>query len=368
VLNQSDVVPYLLKRKLISTKLIVESDLLVKDISGRNHNYAIISEHGQSYLLKQGVDQERKVTIAHEAAMYKLFQEEPTLKSKLPRSYGYDPEEHILILELLRDGQSLREYHAIRSCLSLPLARTLGEALATLHRVTKTAGKRYEDAYRLYDQPPWILSIHRTALHVFQQASRANMQLIQRIQSTPEIGRHFDALRRNWTAEALIHFDMKWDNCIAFARPGSQRKTRLYIVDWELADWGDPCWDIASVFSDYLNFWVFSMPITSEMPAEQAFELARCPLESIQQGIQAFWQRYVKRMELSRETADVWLMRTLGYTAAKLVQTAFERTQLSQQLTSGVESLLHLSSHIVQQPLEMVVDLLGFPLQQLHVI
>jgi len=343
---------------------------VVKDISGRNHNFAIISEYGPSYLLKQGIDQEKRATIAHEAAMYRLLYEETEqsgLKSYLPHCYGYNSEEHILILELLRDGQSLREYHAMRGRVSLPLARMLGEALAMVHRVTKRTSERDEAEWRLDNQPPWILSLHRPGLDVYQQVSSAHIQLIQRVQSMPEIARHFDILRSNWIADTLIHCDMKWDNCIVFARPGSKRKSRLLIIDWELAAWGDPCWDIASVFSDYLSFWVFSMPMTRETSAEQAFELARCPLENVQQGLYAFWQMYVKRMELSSETADIWLMRTLGYTAAKLVQTAFERTQFSQQLTSSIEALLHLSSHIIEQPLEMVVDLLGFPLRQLPV-
>lgn len=368
MLNQREVVSYLLARKLISPLSIVEGDVLINDLSARNHNYAIISKRGPSYLLKQGVDLERRTTIAHEAAIYTLLQEDASFRDYLPGSYGYDQERSVLVLEWLRNGQSLREYQERRGCVSLLLARRLGEALATLHHVSKTARWRDEDEHHIYSQPPGLLSLHRPDQFLFEQASPAHLQLMQRIQSVAELSQHFDTLCRNWTTTALIHGDMRWENCIVCARPGSQRKTRLRLVDWELAAWGDPCWDIASVLGTYLDFWVFSLPIIGDIPTEQALGLARYPLEQVQQGMYAFWQAYVKCTQLSNNSAGTLLMRSLGYTAAKLIQIAFERTQHARHLTKSVEALLHLSVHIVQQPLEMVIDVLGFPLQSFSAV
>ena len=37
---------------------------------------------------------------------------------------------------------------------------------------------------------------------------------------------------------ALVHGDLRWENCLALAAPGSRRRTRVLLVDWELAGAG----------------------------------------------------------------------------------------------------------------------------------
>src|SRR3712207_7392916 len=39
--------------------------------------------------------------------------------------------------------------------------------------------------------------------------------------------------------EALIHGDARWDNCIVYPRTASRRATRVKLVDWEHACFGD---------------------------------------------------------------------------------------------------------------------------------
>ena len=47
-----------------------------------------------------------------------------------------------------------------------------------------------------------------------------------------------------WRAETFIHNDVKWDNFLVYARAGSRRLTQMKIIDWELANFGDPAWDV----------------------------------------------------------------------------------------------------------------------------
>jgi hypothetical protein len=314
MLTHREVVPYLLGRKLLSTKTVIESDLEVVDASRRNRNYKVISERAPSYLVKQGISQEGTATVAHEAAIYRLLQ--PNANSNgfgryLPRCYGYDSEQRILILELLRDAQNQREYYLQRGHFSTTLARALGNALGTLHRLTKVEGKSEEDdpKYGFSDRPHWVLSVHRPDLDFLRKHSQASIEIIKIIQRFPEFCALLDEIRQGWRTETLIHQDLRWDNCIAFARPGSRRKTRLAIVDWEAADLGDPCWDAGSVFSDYLSFWLFSIPITGEAPPERFIELARYPLEKMRPAIRSFWRSYAQSMELDAASADEWLLR-----------------------------------------------------------
>ena len=39
--------------------------------------------------------------------------------------------------------------------------------------------------------------------------------------------------------DAFVHGDLRWDNCLLVAAPGARRRTRVLLIDWELAGRGD---------------------------------------------------------------------------------------------------------------------------------
>lgn len=366
MLTQRAVVPYLLQHNLISAQSIVEGDLAVVDASRRNRNCKVISERGPSYLLKQGVGPDGIETVAREAAVYQCLQStNATLgfARYLPRFFGYDPKEQILIIEFLRDAQNLREYHDRRGRFPVAIAAEIGAALGTLHRLDWMEREREWNAGSFEIQPPWVLSMHRPNLAMLQQLGSATVQAIKIIQRFPEFCELLDGLSNEWANKTPIHFDIKWDNWLIVARQSGSRKPDLRIVDWELAGVGDPCWDVGSVFNDYLSYWLASIPITGETPPERFTELARHPLGKMRPAIRSFWQSYARRMELDAATSAEWLLRAVKYAAARLVQTACESLYNSVKLTGNVVCSLQVSMNILRRPQEAIVQLLGIPLQ-----
>jgi len=360
-LTPSEAVSYLLKRELLHPEHIVAGDLTVADISRRHHNYKVAVGRASGYVLKQGIGKEKAPAVAREAAMYQVLESNGTgLRRYLPRFYGYDAEANILILELVEGAQNLREYHVQQGHASILLARALGNALGTLHR---TVERDKKDEKLAADPPAWILSVHRPTSKFFHECSGANLQLIRIVQQFSEFGEHLDGLRAGWQTEALIHRDIKWDNCMVFGKSPSARKTRLCMIDWELAGVGDPCWDVGSVFNDYLSFWLLSIPVTGEMPPDRFLELARFPLEKMQPALLSFWESYVKKRGLDSAAADRSLLRSVRYGAARLVQTAFEQMQMSMQLTGNIVCFLQLSLNMLQRPEEAAGRLLGLPIR-----
>lgn len=366
MLTQRAVVSYLLRRKLISEQAIVEGELKVADASRRNLNFQVISARGPCYLLKQGVGPDGIETVGHEAAVYQRLQSsigELGFDRYLPRFFGYDQKEQILIIEFLRDAQTLREYHDRKGRFPPTLAAALGTALGTLHRLNWTGGERDGEDRDLKIEPPWILSIHRPRLGMLQQLSSATIQAIKIIQRFPEFCELLDDLRREWIHATPIHFDFKWDNCLIVAHRSRNRKIDLRIVDWELAGVGDPCWDVGSVFNDCLSHWLGSIPITGETPPERFIELARYPLSKMHPAIRSFWQSYAQRMELDAANSSDWLLRSVKFAAARLVQTVYEGLYHSNKLTGNAVCSLQLSLNILKRPQEATVQLLGIPLQ-----
>ncbi len=360
-----EVAPYLLHRKLISPEVVVRGDLLVIDEARRNSNYKVMSRQGPGYLLKQGIGPNGSAMVAREARIYLSIQaraDAQRLRRYLPNCYGYDPETGVLILELLYEAESMGSLRRRHGRCSTALASAVGEALGSLHALPGREKQPSGQERELFYNPPWALAIHRPPLAIFRDISSANLRLIEMIQNTTEFCRLLDELRQGWRMDTLIHFDIKGDNLVVYTPPNGQRKTRVALVDWESARMGDVCWDIASVFSDYLGHWLFSIPITGEEPPERFLEMARYPLESIQPAIRAFWHSYVRCMGMDKAMSMQTLLRSVRYSAVRLLQTGYESLQLSSQLSGNIYGLLQLSLNILQRPLEASVYLLGIPL------
>jgi hypothetical protein len=205
---------------------------------------------------------------------------------------------------------------------------------------------------------PWVLSVHEPTLDIFRDISAANLQLIRIVQNTLQFPELLDELRRAWRVDALIHNDLKWDNCLT-ARKGSSRGAQVKIVDWEFAGRGDASWDVGSIFSNYLSFWLSSIPFTGEGPADQLLDLARCPLKRLQPAMRSFWSAYRSGMELSEAAAAEILSRCVRYAGARLIQTGFEQMQQATRLSGNVVYLLQLSWNILRRPQEALAQLAG---------
>ncbi len=365
MLTESELAQFLLRKQLISRESITKGDLVVEDVSRRNYDFKIISKRGRSYFVKHAAGAERVSTVEHEARLYNMFCSEVKRNHfgrHVPRYYEYDPKKRVLIIELIRDGENLREYHIRRRCFSSEVASALGNIVGSLHGWAGTNLKKLARIKAFVQKPPWALSLHHPGLRLLREMSSANIQIIKIVQQFEEFSQLLDNLRSEWKADTLIHFDLRWDNCIVLPQSIDGSNVRLKIVDWELAGLGDPCWDIASIFADYLSFWLLSIPITGETPPDQFVELARFPLERIQPALRSFWRSYDDCMELDAATSNEWLLRTTKYAAARLIQTAFEQTQFATQLTGNIVCLMQVSLNILRRPQEAIVHLLGVPL------
>jgi thiamine kinase-like enzyme len=137
----------------------------------------------------------------------------------------------------------------------------------------------------------------------------------------------------------------------------------LKLVDWELADWGDPCWDVAAIFSAFIVFWIQSLPLAPGRDAASAVKLTQFPIERMQPTIREFWRSYSEEMHLEPETAREVLERSVLFCGARTVQTAYECMQMSPQLNDAALYMLQASMNILMQPEEATRELLGITIQ-----
>jgi hypothetical protein len=356
VLAQEDVARYLLARRLVGPEAVVDGDLAVSDVSSRNRTYRVHSRGGPGYVLKQGVTADAVATVANEANVYeRLVRTQSGVIEHLPRFFGYDPAHGVLVLELVQQAEDLRTMQLRTGHFSAGPAALLGGALGALHRATETA-----ESGPLTPGVPWVLWLHRPDARLFRDVSSAGLELIRIVQGAAGFSDGFERLRQTCRIGALVHGDVKWDNCLVTSSTNGREELKL--IDWEVASAGDPCWDIGSALSHYLSAWLFSIPVTGAVPAERFPELAVFPLDSMKPALRACWLAYVEARALYGPSSMAVLLRAVQLMGARLVQTAFEAAQMVQQLTSPLILHLQLALNILLRPEEAATQLLGLPL------
>ena len=138
MLTHSEVGTYLRGQGLLDADAVVAGDLEILDSTRGNVCYEVVSARAPSYLLKQGPDAERAARIAYEAAMYAWLHTTPQarrVRSYLPAMHRYDPQEQVLVLELLPQALTWGAYHQRRGRFPLRIAALLGAAVGTLHQI-----------------------------------------------------------------------------------------------------------------------------------------------------------------------------------------------------------------------------------------
>ncbi len=346
MLKQAEVAQYLLRRGLLTPEAVVGGDLLIRDISSRNRNFAVETTIGPSYLLKQGRAAKGALTVAREAGIYEqLVAKGGELRSRLAEYVGYDPDEGVLALELLRDAEDLRARHLRIEAFPAALGEALGAALGTVHREMRETNS--EAAL------PWVLSMHRPDTGVFRDVSAANIELIKILQGAEGLAERLDQLRAGWRVETLIHQDVKWDNCLV------ADEDDLRLIDWEVAVAGDPYWDLGSALSQYIGFWLFSIPVTGSEPPARFPALARYPLDTMKDALRACCKGYAGACNGLPALVGEPLRRTVSYTGARLIQGAFEVSQFDQRLGSAAILHLQLGANLIERPDDAAAQLLG---------
>lgn len=369
MLSFKSVGPYLLRTGLIEPAQIVDDGLTLRDLSRRNTVFTAKVRNGPAYLVKESVEVGKRTSLlSQEACVLSRLWREPgrPIWSYLPRLHCYDHQRGILVLECFPEALNLRDALIRRGVFSLTCAGALGKALSALHNVQANwIGARTKTVTA--SSAPWVLFLHRPGLRTLRRISGANLELLKMVQQSEPCCKALDGLAQRWRARCLIHQDLKFDNCLAVAaRPGG-RRTSVKIVDWELARRGDPCWDVGSLFSEFLYFWVSSIPdVMGQTFTEDLLTMARFPLEKMQPAIKRFWDLYSEHALLSGPEADRYLVSAVRYCAARLLQSTYEHMQESSQLSPTAVCLVQLTANILEYPHEAATHLLGIPIRGLQ--
>lgn len=331
------LVQLLLDEGLIAAVDVVDGAVVLRDRSRRNVNVLVERRGGPALFVKTAVGRDAATA---EAARYAGL-DSSGLADLAPRLLRHLRDRGILVLEgLATPVADLRTLHATAAAPPLWAGPLLGATLARLHRDGDPGGGPAE--------PPWALRIHRPPVEALRELHPSSVELTRVIQADPGLGAALDELRADWSATALAHNDLKWDNVLA-SPAESPQGARLWLADWEHAGPGDPMWDVGCAVAGYLAWWIHSM----DVPAGAGPSHAHSPLEPLVPAITGLWDAYRAARPAGRDDLE----RAVRLAGARLLLTAHEGTESGGAVDGHRVLLVQVAANLLQDPGEGVATL-----------
>jgi aminoglycoside phosphotransferase (APT) family kinase protein len=346
-------VTYLLSLGLLDLASLVRHGLQIEEVPGRNRNFRVLGGPGQAFFLKQSPRGEIGTDgpLAVEASLYEWVAADATataLRPVFPRRRHYDPERSIMVLDLvtgaahphvLEDEASPDYLAALRrlvaivlsECHGLPVPRDMGTGVA------------------LPDAAPWVFDLARPATASLRELAPAQLSVIQAVQSQPAAMAALDRLHAEWRPTRLVHGDFKWSNVLV-EQDSAGIPVRVVLLDWEMAQLGDPAWDVGAVMHTFIAEAVLGLELTDGTSPEAAAGLLGTLIPKLLPAHGDFWSGYLAVARLTVAEAESLLHRLASHVAARLLKSAYEWSQAEVRIPRSAAAILQLAINMLLWP------------------
>lgn len=339
ILNTNNVFEYL--SNLNYCNLIDRQTSITTVIPAKNFNLLINFEDGRNLLIKQELFNDRGETTGEFWSawqMQQLMLEFPSLGNQIglfiPEIVYFDPDNSILVVKYLSDYSDLYQYYANECKFPVEIARSIGQLLATIHSQTfqqlecqaflADADAQRRDGRRCpANTHPAINLIDRLTRitpDVFQAIPLECLQFFRLYQRFPTLSQAIIDLGNSIESCCLVHNDLKVNNILldlSWQQPGSQL---IKLIDWELASWGDPAFDLGCILGSYLEIWLDGLLLGSTLSINESLQLATTPLELLQPSLFSLVRSYLDVFPEIAILRPDYLDRIIQFTGLALIQ------------------------------------------------
>lgn len=362
LLTGHNIAHYLLDKGYLSPADIVEARASIEPVSSRNHSFRLRRPEGPSLFIKQvkALEAEKTETLRTEANCYWLAQNDEAfapVRPWMPTLLEYDYNNHILITENIEGARSLQAHYKQTGGLSPAIAGQMAVLLARLHGGVGTAARAGNSRQLFQESMPGIFMLNDQNLKFFSKDNEAGKLFVRLISENRQYLPLIQAVGKEWEAGSLLHGDIKPAN---FLLKGAE----LFLIDWEIAFWGDPCWDVAGALQSYLLFWIEHNLQQRPEYSVPGMEPMGFSLEEVLPSIHTFWEAYARESGFDETQAQAMLGKAIRFCALKLIHTCTEATQQSEFLQPAAAAMLQLSFNLLNDPEEALVSLFQFPQKQ----
>ena len=364
-LTAANLYSYLRDAGLASPTDILDDEFAVLEIGRRNRNFRVAKASGRALFVKQvpAVIPETILAFLREAACAQAAAEageSTAIHHVSPSLRRYDPRWHVLVYDAFQTNESLSELALRLGALPDGIAGRLALTLAAIHLETMQPGSLAGVASAFTGEVPWVFIIGEKAELVMPNMSAGCRQVVEQIRKTPELFHGLAQLGQQWRRLCLMHGDIKGDNVLIVGQPDGGREIRL--VDWELANLGEPLWDAAGFLCLFLQQWIFSLPpglaAKNAVPNQPGISP---PLNGVWKNAAEFWAAYMEAMRSALPANDDATLRVGWLTAARLVLLTFELLPSATAISPHAMIALQLARYLLADTRNAMRDLLGIP-------
>lgn len=315
---------YLLDKGYIDMPSLVDGDYTAIQSKTRNKIFKIIRKNKKGLFIKQlnSFDINNAYVIQKDATCQWLIKNNPSfakLSAYVPEYLGFDPEKQVLVTEYFANAHSFRQFF-FQGNFPEPIFETLTDILSAYHFqiLTEMNSDRAIDFFPR--QVPWILRISEMTvaeIQVLYSQSPNSNPILDSLLANNAVKGLLATLKDGWKCTSLIHGDLKWDNLLILAEDNNSIK----LIDWEIADVGDPMWDVAGIFQSFI---ADTIQYSNAVPLQPHGEVTINDFSAGLLKILYFWKSYVRKAGISDTDMDFSFEKSLRYTGARLLQSAVE--------------------------------------------
>ena len=352
-LTIKNISAFLMEKGLLKAKSIVDGDFIVTQSQNRNAIFRIHLRDGQSLFVKQLVsfDSQNSYLLQKDATCLWLIKNESVFKELsqyVPAYYGYDPEKQVLIVEYIPDAKDIETVYQAERFLKPELLDQVAKILSAYHFKLEYKTLTNRSVQFFMRQLPWTFQMAANPKSYGNQT--ANMYGPNPIINYLLNNQAFlDVMKKcveEYEYSTLVHGDIKWVN---FIMKDATDVSTIKIIDWELADIGDPLWDVAGVIQSLFASKVIMLSAAAANPYQVMPQLTEAQMTQTFQEIKQLWEAYAKYQGFKEEQKLKGLKKVIRFAGMRLVQTAFEHNMNQQQMSPNATVILQLSYSLMSQ-------------------
>lgn len=360
-LTPENVYRFLHKRQLIDSDAVVKGNFMVIPANTRNTILKIIiREHNSLFAKQMGTDPVSVGQFQREINAHVLIRnnnEFSALATLVPHLLDYDDENKIIITRLLPDAKNLFEYYMLSKNFDTNLAREQAYILSACHIVPDAK----TDTSGFPKIVPWVLRLHQFNAGDFFVGNEASTRIIQLIKNNGLLQNALIDLADSWQFTHFIHGDIKWINFL-ITNDGNQPAQKL--IDWELADIGDPLWDVAGLLQSYISIWVLGFDNNNPHSNELPDYMKSFDTRKLQPSAEAFLREYIILQQYPEDYHYHFYEKVMRLTAARIIQTSLEGVTYNSKIEANYMRCIQLAFNIMKDPMTALDELFNIKLYQ----
>jgi hypothetical protein len=273
------------------------------------------------------------------------------LSGYVPDYFGFDPEKQVLVTEYLADSSNLEDYARLNhGGLPLHVREELATILASYHFPLGAEVLSSRSVQFFPRQVPWVLNLADTELgaqHTLFSQTQTPNPVMNAVLGSPDFRTALANIKSEWLATSLIHGDLKWMNLLVHR---DEDREKVKVIDWEIADIGDPLWDVAGILQGFVTNIILYHPSIASESFSLVPGVGLAHLQEAWPLMNHFWQLYRAQTatpEAAPATDAAALAKVLRYTGVRLIQSAIEQNMMMPTLQPNSTKLLQASYAIL---------------------